>query len=222
MAGFVYVMSNPGMPKLLKIGKSSKDPSTFRLDELNTTGVPFPFGCEYYIYVDDCDWLERNVHAELGEFRPNQKREFFEVNCSEAIKTIQKKANERKIFIFEKFTNEPTGKQFGQNQFSETDSFLEEFRLKAKLKQKNTDNFIENFRVKEARRQRGEPIDEVGQTALHRAAILGDSLEILALIDAGASKNIKDDYGKTPWDYAKLNEKVTGTTAYYALKGSDH
>ena len=222
MAGFVYVMSNPGFPKLLKIGKSSKDPSTFRLDELNTTGVPFPFECEYYIYVDDCDWLERNVHAELGEFRPNQKREFFEVNCSKVIKTIQKKANERKIFIFEKFTNEPTGKQFAQNQFSETDSFLEEFRLKATLKQKNTDNFIENFRVKEARRQKGEPIDEVGQTALHRAAILGDSIEILTLLDAGASKNIKDDYEKTPWDYAKLNEKVTGTTAYYALKCSDH
>ena len=206
------------MPKLLKIGKTSKVPSTFRLDELYTTGVPFPFECEYYIYVADCDWLERNVFAELGEFRPNPKREFFEVNCSEAIKAIQKKANERKIFIFEQFTNEPCEKQFAQNQFSEADSFLEEFRLKAISKQKNTDN----FRVKEARRQRGEPIDEVGQTALHRAAILGDSLEILTLLDAGASKNIKDDYGKTPWDYAKLNEKVTGTTAYYALKGSDH
>jgi hypothetical protein len=218
MAGFVYVMSNPGMPKLLKIGKTSKDPSTFRLDELYTTGVPFPFECEYYIYVADCDWLERNVFAELEEFRPNPKREFFEVNCSEAIKAIQKTANERKIFIFEQFPNEPCEKQFAQNQFSETDSFLEEFRLKAISKQKNTDN----FRVKEARRQRGEPIDEVGQTALHRAAILGDSLKILTLLDAGASKNIKDDYGKTPWDYAKLNEKVTGTTAYYALKGSDH
>ena len=77
MAGFVYVMSNPGMPKLLKIGKTSKDPSTFRLDELYTTGVPFPFECEYYIYVADCDWLERNVFAELGEFRPNPKREFL-------------------------------------------------------------------------------------------------------------------------------------------------
>ena len=120
MAGFVYVMSNPGMPKLLKIGKTSKDPSTFRLDELYTTGVPFPFECEYYIYVADCDWLERNVFAELGEFRPNPKREFFEVNCSEAIKAIQKKANERKIFIFEQFTNELCEKQFAQNQFSET------------------------------------------------------------------------------------------------------
>ena len=116
---------------------------------------------------------------------------------------------------------EPSGNNFDKNQSPKTDSFLENFRAEEVLKQKNTDNFLENFKVEEARRQTDEPRDEVGQTALHRAALMGGSLEILTLIDSGASKNVKDDYGKTPWDYAKINEKVIGTTAYYTLKGDD-
>ena len=44
MAGFVYVMSNPSLSEgLLKIGKSDKDPTKYRVDELQTTGVPEPF-----------------------------------------------------------------------------------------------------------------------------------------------------------------------------------
>jgi hypothetical protein len=32
MAGFVYIMSNPAFPNLLKIGKSKKDPTTDRVN----------------------------------------------------------------------------------------------------------------------------------------------------------------------------------------------
>ena len=51
MAGFIYIMSNPAFPNLLKIGKTSKDPTSNRINELNTTGVPYPFRCEYYAFV---------------------------------------------------------------------------------------------------------------------------------------------------------------------------
>jgi hypothetical protein len=40
LAGFVYVMSNPAFPDRIKIGKSKKDPTTDRVNELNQTGVP--------------------------------------------------------------------------------------------------------------------------------------------------------------------------------------
>ena len=42
MAGFIYVMSNPAFPDLIKIGKSKKDPTTDRVSELNQTGVAIP------------------------------------------------------------------------------------------------------------------------------------------------------------------------------------
>tara|TARA_B100000780_G_scaffold259673_1_gene210887 strand:- start:189 stop:1586 length:1398 start_codon:yes stop_codon:yes gene_type:complete len=66
-----------------------------------------------------------------------------------------------------------------------------------------------------------EPRDKNGQTALHRAAVNGDSVEILKLIDSGAHKTPKDSHGKTPWDYAKISKKLIGSTAYYVLKSRD-
>ena len=60
-------MSNPAFPDLLKIGQSSKDPTSDRIQELNTTGVPYPFQCEYYAFVEDHIWLEKAVYIELNQ-----------------------------------------------------------------------------------------------------------------------------------------------------------
>ena len=89
MAGFIYMMSNPAFPNLLKIGKSKKDPTTDRVNELNQTGVPEPFKVEYYAFVEDEDYLERVVHQKFTSQRPNKNREFFSVDCVEAIDAIR-------------------------------------------------------------------------------------------------------------------------------------
>ena len=89
MAGFIYIMSNPAFPNLLKIGKSKKDPTTDRVNELNQTGVPEPFKVEYYAFVEDEDYLERVVHQKFASQRPNKNREFFSVDCVEAIDAIR-------------------------------------------------------------------------------------------------------------------------------------
>jgi len=89
MAGFIYIMSNPAFPNLLKIGKSKKDPTTDRVNELNQTGVPEPFKVEYYAFVEDEDYLERVVHQKFASQRPNKNREFFSVDCVEAIDVIR-------------------------------------------------------------------------------------------------------------------------------------
>ena len=101
MAGFIYIMSNPAFPNLLKIGKTSKDPTTDRINELNTTGVPYPFRCEYYVFVGDHDWLERKVHSELNQLRANDNREFFEVDCAKAINLIRDEAKAGQLFKYE-------------------------------------------------------------------------------------------------------------------------
>jgi len=90
MAGFVYIMSNPAFPNLLKIGKSKKDPTTDRVNELNQTGVPEPFKVEYYAFVEDEDYLEKAIFKKLASKRPNKKREFFSVDCVEAIDAIRR------------------------------------------------------------------------------------------------------------------------------------
>ena len=44
--GIVYVLTNPAMPGMVKIGKTGREVEA-RLNDLYTTGVPLPFECAY-------------------------------------------------------------------------------------------------------------------------------------------------------------------------------
>lgn len=44
--GTVYVLTNPAMPGLVKIGKTARDDNT-RIAELYITGVPVPFNIDF-------------------------------------------------------------------------------------------------------------------------------------------------------------------------------
>ena len=46
MEGSVYVLTNPAMPNMVKIGKTTRDVE-LRLADLYSTGVPLHFECEY-------------------------------------------------------------------------------------------------------------------------------------------------------------------------------
>ena len=100
MRGFIYILSNPSLPGLLKIGKTSKDPKT-RGDELYATGIPTPFKLEYMAFCDDMDTLEIQVHKKLESYRPNKDREFFKVSRMTAINVIQKEGKNSGELKFE-------------------------------------------------------------------------------------------------------------------------
>ena len=60
--------------------------------------------------------------------------------------------------------------------------------------------------------------NEYGSTPLHGAALLNSEPSVItALIEAGADPAARDDDGKTPFDYAKENEALKGTDAYWLL-----
>ena len=44
--GIVYVLTNPSMPGMVKIGMTERSEMDARLKELYTTGVPLPFDCK--------------------------------------------------------------------------------------------------------------------------------------------------------------------------------
>jgi len=92
MAGFVYIFSNPLFSRI-KIGKSTKDPTKDRLNELNReTGTPENYKCEYYVFVGDEHGLEMHMHKVFAAFRPQNNKEYFEVNILEAINRIRDEA----------------------------------------------------------------------------------------------------------------------------------
>ena len=88
--GYVYILSNPGMPGLLKIGMTRFDP-TKRVQELSSaTGVPTPFQLVYYREFHDCVAAELEIHSIFATkgLRYNDQREFFSVDTVEAINTL--------------------------------------------------------------------------------------------------------------------------------------
>ncbi|MXX93755.1 MAG: GIY-YIG nuclease family protein [Chloroflexi bacterium] len=80
MSGIVYVLSNPAMSGIVKIGKTSSENPQVRIDTLFNTSVPVPFVCEIAVRVDDESGLEAAIFDLLDDFRINPKREFFRIH----------------------------------------------------------------------------------------------------------------------------------------------
>ena len=78
MKGTVYALTNPSMPEVIKIGKTTN--LAKRLEKLYSTSVPTQFDCICAVEVEDMDGAEEAMHVTLDSFRVNEKREFFKVN----------------------------------------------------------------------------------------------------------------------------------------------
>lgn len=76
MPEIVYILENPYMPDLVKIGKTTSLEE--RMKSLSSqTGVPVPFEYYYACEVENSDKVEKGLHYGFGAHRVNQKREFF-------------------------------------------------------------------------------------------------------------------------------------------------
>lgn len=90
--GLVYVLSNPVMPGLLKIGYTTRLIDE-RLEELaSATGVPASFQLEALFDVDQPQSIERSVHIELAAYRLAENREFFRCGVETAVAAIERYA----------------------------------------------------------------------------------------------------------------------------------
>ena len=59
--GIVYLLTNPVMPGLVKIGMTTQEDIDKRMKELYTTGVPVPFECKFACKVKKSDCLSSSV-----------------------------------------------------------------------------------------------------------------------------------------------------------------
>ncbi len=85
--GIVYILTNPAMPGLVKIGMTTRDNIDNRMKELFGTGVPVPFDCIYACYVkqSDCSKIEKALHKAFSPNRINPNREFFKIDPEQVI-----------------------------------------------------------------------------------------------------------------------------------------
>ena len=63
--GIVYVLTNPCMPGIVKIGMTERKNVEARMKELYTTGVPLPFECAFACKVNknECAKIEKALHT---------------------------------------------------------------------------------------------------------------------------------------------------------------
>lgn len=87
--GIVYILTNPAMPGLVKIGKTLRGSAEARMGELFSTGVPVPFECAYAAKVNNAEAVEVALHAAFEPYRVNLKREFFEIEAEQAMAILR-------------------------------------------------------------------------------------------------------------------------------------
>lgn len=94
----VYILTNPAIPGLIKIGFTS-DQAHERAKTLSGTSAPVPFDVAWSIETLTTDLareVEQEVHAYLSSTRYNPAREFFQLSVAEAIDHIERIAYEKR------------------------------------------------------------------------------------------------------------------------------
>ena len=88
-AGWLYVISSPSLPGLVKIGATRRLNPTIRVKELSSSSLPEPFHAHCFVFSDDCFELENNIHKYFDKERVNPDREFFRIEPKEVIDVLR-------------------------------------------------------------------------------------------------------------------------------------
>jgi hypothetical protein len=87
--GIIYVLTNPFMPGLVKIGCTT-GPVEERIKSLSSvTGVPVAFQCHFAAHVEQMAVKEKTLHQLFSDRRVNPNREFFQVAPEKVVLAIR-------------------------------------------------------------------------------------------------------------------------------------
>ena len=100
----VYILSNPSMPDLIKIGHT-KDLGQRMYNLSHHTGVPTDFKLEFAGTIKNDMPAETFLHAAFDDKRVNSKKEFFKMSAEYAWNTL-KKLIDKQVTLDEENGNE--------------------------------------------------------------------------------------------------------------------
>jgi hypothetical protein len=86
---WVYILTNPAIPDMVKIGYTKLDPFVRASKISRGTGVPLGFEVEWAYRCYKGERIEREVHIYFSNKRVNKQREFFRVSLDEAKNIIE-------------------------------------------------------------------------------------------------------------------------------------
>ena len=95
---FLYLLSNPAMPGLIKIGFTDRSVEE-RVKELNSgTGIPVPFVIEAYFGSHQPERDEKAVHLALGHCKAPGK-EFFAIKLQQALDVVLRALGRSPMYV---------------------------------------------------------------------------------------------------------------------------
>jgi hypothetical protein len=89
VSGFIYMLGNPAMPGLFKVGRTALDPRERAKQLSRVSGVPAEFEALMYSQVRDALSAEWRAHYQLQHFRMRRQREFFRLDSGYALYVAQ-------------------------------------------------------------------------------------------------------------------------------------
>lgn len=93
-AGWLYVISSPSLPGMVKIGCTKRLNPTIRVRELSSSSLPYSFKTHCFVFNDDCFTLETQTHHYFDAQRVTPDREFFYITPQQAIDALKNKFNQ--------------------------------------------------------------------------------------------------------------------------------
>lgn len=193
--GFLYVLINPSMPDLAKVGKTTRDPLN-RVAELSSaTGVPSPFMLAFQQPVAECDSAEVWVHRELERagYRHTDNREFFNAPLHEIIQVVIQAANLTPVAAGETVEEEL------ERDMASPECLAEELCDLAAQYQSGTDRMFKN--------------DKKALEVYEQAAALGHSAACVSAgqyYEHGSDAGIREDREKSLTYYQKAVQLAAG------------
>ena len=88
MNEIVYLLTNPSIPDLVKVGRTKNLEN--RIRSLSShSGVAVPFECFHASEVLDAQEVEKRLHDAFGDHRINPKREFFRIHPERVVSILK-------------------------------------------------------------------------------------------------------------------------------------
>ena len=85
--GFVYILTNPSMAGIVKVGMTMKVPTERIKDpDFNATGISTPFEVVYCSFFDDMTQAEQLAHKALAQY--HHAKEIIKADVVTAINAI--------------------------------------------------------------------------------------------------------------------------------------
>lgn len=97
-SGWLYVISSPSLPNMVKIGCTRRLNPTIRVKELSSSSLPYAFHTHGFVFSDNCFELETQMHHYFDDKRVAPDREFFYISPQEAISVLKNKFNQEVHF----------------------------------------------------------------------------------------------------------------------------